>query len=109
MNQKNIYVFIRKDERLNFLEVVYSAPEDLYAQYGIDLGVLGKKRSEFDEMLVKKVEKKKKKKDGDDEDDDENDDDDDDDDEDEEDVEEEEEEEKEFKFTFKIPKVHIHR
>lgn len=82
------------------MEVIYSAPEEFYSKFNITIGILGLKRSDFDEMLVKKKIKKKKRTDEEDQEDDEK-------------IEEEEDEEnvveKPFEFSFRLPKKFIHR
>lgn len=95
---------LRSDERQSFLEVIYSAPEELLSEFGATVGILGLKRSNYDEMLVKKKISKKKKSVSEDEINEE---------EIEEEVEEEEPENeseiKQCEITFHLPKKFIHR
>lgn len=51
-------MFYRTDERLEYLEAAYSAPEELLLALGVAVGLLGMPRDEYDAILLPKEKKK---------------------------------------------------
>lgn len=57
------FLLFRTDQRIEFLEICYTAPEELLSEMGVTVGILGKKRSEYDEMLKKREPPKRRRDD----------------------------------------------
>lgn len=51
MTIRKQFCLFRTDDRLQYLEAAYMAPEELLPKLGVTVGILGLPRSKFNDML----------------------------------------------------------